>query len=126
MKRTADWPCQAGCPARGSDPVTSHIAAETVQKTGTRSRQKNRVLQLVHRYPGRTACELAAHSELDSSRHAEDPLDRYQINRRTADLEAENLICKGQARKSRVNGHLALTWHPVLPVPAAPKEPTLF
>lgn len=120
MIRTPDWP------ARRTDPVSSHIAAETIQKTGTRSRQKNRVLQLVHRYPGHTACELAAYSELDGGPYDKDPLDRYQINRRTADLWADGLIYKGTIRKSQVNGRMALTWEPVVPVPAPAKAPTLF
>ena len=107
MRRTPDWP------ARRSDPLSSHIAAAAVQQNGTRGRQQNSVLQLVHRFPGLTACELAMHSELD----------RYQISRRLPELEACEVIFKGEIRESKVTGNMALEWHPVT-VPA--KEPTLF
>ncbi len=114
MIRTPDWP------ARRTDPITSHLAAETVEKTGTRSRQQNTVLQLVHRFPGCTSCELAKRSELDG----QCPLDRYQIARRLPELEAVDVIRKDTIRKSRVTGNRAITWSPVVSVAA--KEPTLF
>ena len=108
MIRIPDWP------ARKSDPVTSHIAAETVQKTGKRSRNQGIALELVRRYPGRTACEL---SQLT------DQMERHEMSRRLPEVAAQGLIHKGARRKSRATGNPAVTWHPVNP---EPKEPTLF
>lgn len=54
--------------ARATDPVTSHIAAEEVTKSGLRGRQQKEVYEALRKFPGRTSAELAVVACLD--RHA--------------------------------------------------------
>ena len=108
MIKTPDWP------ARKTDPVTSHIAAERMERTGARSAQQDRVLQLVQRFPGRTSCELATHGELK----------HHQISRRLPELESAGVIVRGKARQSTATGNTALTWEPV--VASVPEQQSLF
>jgi len=87
--------------ARRTDPVSSHVAAAAITKSGKRMSQRNMVLALVETYPGRTALELAGISV---------NLDRYQVARRLADLEHSELVRKGEARECVVGQSLAVTW----------------
>lgn len=69
--------------ARRSDPVSSHIAAATVTKSGSRESNCRKVLLLVKDYPGRTSKELAALTW---------EFDRYEVARRLADLAEQGKV----------------------------------
>lgn len=124
MRSNADWPLKTRYPsdtpgARASDPVTSHIAAATVLRTGKRARNQGIALGLVLSYPGFTACELAQMTVL---------IDRYELSRRLPEVADDGAICKGERRRSRVTGNYAVTWHkaPDLRAPDPNWQPTLF
>ena len=123
-RSTSGWPLQTCYPAhkpaaRSSDPVTSHIAAETVQRTGKRARNQGLALGLVLRYPGCTACELAAMTE---------HLDRYELSLRLPELATDGVIVRGERRRSKATGNQAVTWYkaPDLPPLDMNWQPTLF
>ena len=55
-------------------------------------------------------------------------IDRYELSRRLPEVADDGAICKGERRKSRVTGNLALTWHkaPDLRAPDPNCQPMLF
>ena len=74
-------------------------------------------MHAVRQHPGLTASELA---ELSGE------YDRYQANRRLADLCREGLVEKGEARPG-ASGRLEVTWCPVRSGPArAPEQGALL
>lgn len=83
--------------ARRSDPVTSHLAAESVDVAGDEAY----ALACIRESGGLTAAELEA---------------KYRVNRdgkirkRLAGLERKGLIYKGITRTCRVGGRLAATY----------------
>lgn len=87
--------------SRNTDPVTSHLAEQEVTKTGKRQTQAEIVLEAVRNYPGRTSFELTQYC----------PLNRYQIARRTADLETLGKIRKGP-EVLRMRKTPEVTWYP--------------
>lgn len=89
--------------ARVSDPLSSVRAARYSTTSGTATSQAGWFLEAVKDRPGLTASELAALS---------DRFDRYQANRRLADLHRLGLVEKGESRTSDETGHLEVTWHP--------------
>lgn len=50
--------------ARSDDPPSSHRAAETIVRSGSRKSMKARVLEALRCLPGQTAIELAAIADL--------------------------------------------------------------
>lgn len=89
--------------ARRSDPYSSHRAAFDVTASGVACSQSEWFLHAVRQHPGLTASELAELSGV---------YDRYQANRRLADLCREGLVEKGDARPG-LSGRLEVTWAPV-------------
>ena len=87
--------------ARRSDPSSSHDAARRVNTRGYRARNKAIVLDLVKRYPDRTAVELAELTE---------DVDRIEISRRLPDLRKEKLITNPYSRKCRIKDTNMQTW----------------
>ncbi len=87
--------------ARGSDPSTSHEAAEDITSSGVRASQQRTVLALVRAYPGRTSAEMAARSR---------DIDRWTAARRLPELRAEQLVRNGEPKQCGVTGKRALTW----------------
>jgi hypothetical protein len=92
--------------ARRTDPITSHLAAEHAEQTGTISRQQTIVAELVCRHPGNTSAELAWSEDAKG-------LDRYAIARRLPELERLGLVRKGEPRICSESGRLAVTWEPI-------------
>lgn len=93
---------------RRSDPYSSHRAAFEVTASGLAVSQAEWFLHAVRQHPGRTASELAELSGV---------YDRYQANRRLADLCREGLVEKGDARPG-LSGRLEVTWVAVREAPA--------
>lgn len=87
---------------RCTDPVTSHMAAEALTKSGRRNEQQEIVLAAVERYPGRTAREL----ERDSG------LDYYVIMRRINEVVFAKCAKAGKRRRCAVSGNYATEWWP--------------
>jgi len=97
-----DLPDAQHARARRTDPETSHMAADYVEKSGTASKQREMCLQAVLEKPGQTAAEIGR--ALDLERHAP--------SRRLPELRAAGLIRNGEARKCMVQGRQSLTWWP--------------
>lgn len=87
--------------ARVKDPLSSVRAARVVSAMGVATTQASWFLEAVRDRPGLTASELAALSAGD--------FDRYQANRRLADLCRLGLVSKGESRISEATGHLECT-----------------
>ncbi|MFW6340673.1 MAG: MarR family transcriptional regulator [Wenzhouxiangella sp.] len=87
--------------SRRTDPQTSRGAEAEINATGERAKQQKVVLQMLHRYPGRTSRELATVTGLD----------RYLVARRLPELEPE-LARRGEAKRCSVGGRAAITWWP--------------
>ena len=94
--------------SRNTDPLSSHIAKRDVTLCGARATQQHVVLDLVRRFPGRSSAELAKKSITGPKR-----LDRWQVARRTADLESADLIRSGDLRKCSLTGKKCKTFYPV-------------
>lgn len=88
--------------AARDDPGSSHVAAENITSSGARGRQARAVLALVKQLPHATAVELAVASG--------GRLDRYQVNRRLADLMHAGLVEQGDQRLCKVRQTLMCTW----------------
>ena len=88
--------------AANRDPITSHLAASQLTQSGARGKQKQRVLEALRSYPGRTSAELALAAALD----------RYLVARRLPDLRSDGLAQQGAIRQCGVTGKQAVTWRP--------------
>lgn len=88
--------------SRGTDDVTSHLAAAAITASGARERHCAIVLRAVKLHPGKTSFELSLRC----------PLDRYEVARRLPDLLATELVEKGARRRCEVSGKQAVTWWP--------------
>lgn len=86
--------------AANLDPITSHIAADSITRSGVRGNQKRKVLDALERYPGRTSAELALAMAAD----------RYMVAKRLPDLLHDGLVEQGAIRACRVSGRPAVTW----------------
>ncbi len=86
--------------AAAADPVTSHIAAREITKSGLRAKQKLNVLEACNQYPDLTSAELAQTIKWD----------RYMVARRLPDLMHDGLVEQGPSRPCRVSGRPAVTW----------------
>jgi hypothetical protein len=89
--------------ARASDPLSSHVAATEVTRSGRRALQTAEVLRLLKMHPGTTSRELAARTYLD----------RYVAARRLPEMIEGRLVRQGEARICAESGRLAVTWWPV-------------
>jgi len=93
--------------ARRTDPVSSILAAIESIRTGAHAKQCAVVLDMVVRFPGCTARELAVARGID----------RYMVSRRLPDLERNGLVVRGEIRSCREGGKKSLTWWPSNPLP---------
>lgn len=89
--------------SRATDPVTSAMSEDEINKTGKRRRQQQIVAETVAAYPGLTSAELAGKCGLD----------RYQVARRAPEAELSGRIQRDERRKCSVLGSSAMTWWPV-------------
>ena len=99
--RHSNLPLSRQAAARGTDPVTSHLAAEAMEKNGTAKKQREKVLAAVKRFPGCTSAELETAMGMD----------RPATARRLPELEPL-LVYKGERRTCRTRGTQAYTWYP--------------
>ena len=88
--------------ARATDPLTSHLAADRLAKSGKLREQQRQVLDALTRWPGSTAVELATNSGLD----------RYLVSRRLPELVPQ-WARRGRPRVCTVAGTAQGTWYPV-------------
>ena len=88
--------------ARNSDPITSHLAAEVITRSGKRNLQRIQTALAVQAQPGHTSSELSWLLELD----------RYMIARRLSECVTAGVVRKGPKRTCGVSGLKALTWYP--------------
>lgn len=86
--------------SRGSDPDSSHEAAEAIDATGKRRAQLTATLMAVAAYPGSTTLELSGRCSLD----------RYALARRMPELERLGYVERGPIRQCRVGKRNATTW----------------
>ena len=87
--------------ARESDPISSHLAADEITRSGARVRQLVAVLILVCQHPGKTSLELAQYG-----------LDRYIIARRLPELERSGTVERGGFTLCSVGSRTAIKWMP--------------
>lgn len=92
--------------ARRTDPESSHLAAETITKSGARSDQQNKAAEAVKQFPGHTSHELAALT--CGKRNVTDW--RYALARRLPECEVSGRVRKGQMRTCSVTGRKAHVW----------------
>ena len=83
--------------SRNTDPESSAIAGELIEKSGLASKHRLVVLNAVRRFPGLTSAELAERT----------PLDRYQVARRLPEISG---VVRGAARKCYVTDIKSVTW----------------
>lgn len=88
--------------ARGTDPETSHEAAEHVTKTGARAAQQRMAANAVDCYPGLTSMELAVRTGLC----------RFMLARRLPECRTAGTVRMGIARPCSRTGRTAHEWHP--------------
>lgn len=88
--------------ARRDDPVSSHEAAERVNR-GTAKRHRERIVDLVWAHPGNTSKGLVAFTDQQDK---EDGIDRYEIARRLSEAEAAGDVHRVEQAGSD------LRWHP--------------
>jgi len=89
--------------ARRSDPRTSHMAADHVEKVGKAGQQRVRAAAAVLANPGWTSQELSERTGIN----------RYELARRLPELREDCLVVNGDSdRICRVSGRPAMTWWP--------------
>ena len=103
--------------ARRTDPVTSHLAACEVTRSGKRGAQQRLVHNYVVKFPGHTSQELAEICQQHGG-----ALDRYDFARRLPELASERdihgnhckaFITRGMSKRlCRITGKLATVWYP--------------
>jgi len=93
--------------AASADPVTSHQAADLMNRTGTTARHCAIVLDLLQRYPGSTAVELHAAQGGGSD------LDRVEVGRRLDSLVKAGQARQGEPRACSIKRAKMLTWFPI-------------
>jgi predicted HTH transcriptional regulator len=86
--------------SRRNDPVSSRLAENEINRTGSRASQQKIIYDAVLNHPGSTSRELTQFCDLD----------RYQIARRLADLESGGQVRKGIIRNCLVGGRKSVTW----------------
>lgn len=100
---TSDPDLFAQARARRTDPETSHLAAQKIEKTGTAQSNRERCLESIRRRPGQTAAEVARDVALE----------RHEPSRRLPELREVWLVKCGPKRRCDVTGNPSLTWWPV-------------
>lgn len=80
--------------ARSGDPASSHFAAETITKSGSRASMKAQVLAAVREWPGFSSADLAYLADLPHK----------SVHKRLPDLRNDGLA------KSVKNGNRDLVW----------------
>ena len=75
--------------AANVDPISSHLAAAEITRTGLRASQKRSVLNAVERFPNRTSSELADATGLD----------RYLVRSASAGSDARRFSRAGRNQK---------------------------
>lgn len=88
--------------ARKSDPITSVLAAERVERSGSAASQREAVLSFVRSHSGLTSAEIAKAMQVN----------RQMPARRLPELAKVGLIRKGDKRTCGVAETLAVTWWP--------------
>jgi predicted HTH transcriptional regulator len=83
-----------------NDPLSSREAAVNHIATGSRSRHRTIVLDLVKHHPDCTAIELMEFCDLKE----------YQVRRRLSDLKNDDRVEHGPQRPCRVRGSMMVTW----------------
>ena len=89
--------------ARLRDPITSHLAAEEITKSGLRAAQQARCVAAIRAFPGRTMQELA---ELTG-------ICRFELGRRVSECGVAGAVRRMSKRKCTVTGRMAEPWEPV-------------
>lgn len=88
--------------ARNTDPVTSHIAADSVTRSGVRLTQQKAIAAALKKFPGNTSRELA---ELIGA-------NRYVVARRLPEIEGIKSK-RGEKRECRICRSQCITWWPL-------------
>lgn len=86
---------------RNSDPVTSALAADHVNKTGLRSHQQRQAAAAVKVYPGHTSAEIAHFTGLC----------RFMLARRLGEAELAGAVRRGDKRQCAVSHLMAIVWY---------------
>lgn len=86
--------------SRGSDPITSYLAEQHVNKSGLRSRQQRQAAAAVKCYPGRTSLEL---SEITG-------LSRFLLARRLGEVEIAGAVRRGKPRRCAISHMVSIVW----------------
>jgi hypothetical protein len=93
--------------ARRNDPDTSHLAGDSITRSGARGKQQDRAAAAVHEFPGKTSFELADLITRDSETR---DWVRFMLAKRLP--ECVGRVRKGAARACRITGRQAMTWWP--------------
>ena len=88
--------------ARRRDPVSSHLAAAHITRSGKRGAQQDQAAAAVRAHPGHTSFELALLTSLD----------RYLLARRLPECETAGRVKRGLIRHCTVTGRMAMEWVP--------------
>ena len=109
MKADGGWGVN-GFPGavHANDPASSYQAEARVTKSGKRRTDMEAVFAVLQKFRGRTAAELHASNLLGMR------MDCISVRRRLWDLERRGMARKGEQRKCKIAGTLAVTWYPRL------------
>ena len=94
--------------SRNTNPLSSKLAEQEINRTGLRNRQQEVVFQAVRKFPKHTSKELCAITGID----------RYTLGRRLPEIsmpvdsiyEEPWDVKRGPMRKCNIGNRLALTW----------------
>ena len=90
--------------ARATDPDTSHLAGEEMERSGKAQTQREIVLEAVGYFVPLTSAEIAKCSELD----------RFQVARRLPELEYAGLVRRLPKRQCNVCRSQSVTWERIM------------
>lgn len=93
--------------ARAADPTSSHLAADTLTRSGRRETLREQAIDAVRTHPGCTASELAARTGLH----------RYMLSRRLPEAVTAGAVRKGPSMVCTETGYPAVTWWPAGAIP---------
>lgn len=96
---------------RDRDPISSHVAADYMQRSGKRRTQRMMVLGMIQHLPGSTAGEIAKAYAMDAQ-HQERLF--YMIERRVSELVLARAIRRGDVRRCTVRNNPAVTLWPLV------------
>jgi len=89
--------------SRSTDPVTSFMAADNIERSGRADRRRKEVLHELMLVPGLTSAEVARNLRLD----------RHDPARRLPELEKAGLVRKGPRRQCSACRNSCVTWYAV-------------